>query len=34
METNYCPTGNEMVSLPRLNERTAGIEDLTFLHMG
>ena len=29
----YLPTGNEMVSLPKINELTAGIEDLTFLSM-
>lgn len=29
----YFPTGNEMVSLPKINERTAGIEDLTYLSM-
>ena len=29
----YLPTGNERVSLPKINERTAGIEDLTFLSM-
>ena len=29
----YLPTGNEMVSLPKLNELTAGIEDLTYLTM-
>ena len=27
------PTGSEQVSLPRVNEITAGVEDLTFLHM-
>ena len=27
------PTGNEMISLPKLNEQTAAIEDLTFLSM-
>ena len=30
----YLPTGNEMVSIPKLNEATAGFEDVTFLHMG
>ena len=34
MGDKYLPAGNEAVSLPRLNERTAGIEDITFLHMG
>ena len=29
----YLPTGNEMISIPKLNEQTAGIEDITFLHM-
>ena len=29
----FIPTGNEMVSLPKINELTAGIEDLTFLSM-
>jgi len=29
----YLPTGNEMVSLPKFNEKTAGIEDITFLSM-
>lgn len=31
--TNYLPTGNEMVSLPKLNQDTGGIEDITFLSM-
>ena len=30
----YLPTGNEMISLPRLRETDAAIEDVTFLHMG
>ena len=30
---HYLPTGNEMISLPRLNEQTAAIENLTFLSM-
>lgn len=30
----YIPTGNEMVSLPKINEETAGIEDFTYLSMG
>lgn len=34
MNTSYFPTGNEMVSIPKLNSATAGIEDITFLHMG
>ena len=29
----YLPTGSEQVSLPRVNEIHAGVEDLTFLHM-
>ena len=29
----YLPTGSEQVSLPRVNEVNAGVEDLTFLHM-
>lgn len=29
----YLPTGSEQVSLPRVNELNAGVEDLTFLHM-
>ncbi len=29
----YLPTGNEMISLPKLNADTAAIEDLTFLAM-
>lgn len=29
----YIPTGNEMISLPKINEATAGIEDFTFLSM-
>lgn len=29
----YLPTGNDFVSLPRINERTGGIEDITFLYM-
>ena len=29
----YLPTGNDSVSLPRINERTGGIEDITFLYM-
>lgn len=34
MDMRYLPTGNEMISIPKLNETTAGIEDITFLHMG
>ena len=29
----YIPTGNEMISLPKINENTAGIEDFTYLSM-
>lgn len=29
----YLPTGNEMISLPKINECTAGIEDFTYLSM-
>lgn len=29
----YIPTGNEMISLPKINEATAAIEDFTFLSM-
>lgn len=29
----YLPTGNEMISLPKINEKTAGIEDFTYLSM-
>lgn len=29
----YLPTGNEVVSLPKINEITASIEDFTFLSM-
>ena len=29
----YIPTGNEMISLPKINEDTAGIEDFTYLSM-
>lgn len=34
MKNNYIPTGNQMLSLPQINERNAAIEDFTFLHMG
>ena len=30
----YIPTGNEIISLPKINEVTTGIEDFTFLSMG
>ncbi len=29
----YLPTGNEWISLPKINEGTAGIEDFTYLSM-
>ena len=29
----YIPTGNEMISLPKINESTAAIEDFTYLSM-
>lgn len=29
----YVPTGNEWISLPKINEQTAGIEDFTYLSM-
>lgn len=29
----YIPTGNEFISLPKINETNAGIEDFTFLSM-
>lgn len=29
----YIPTGNEIISLPKINQDTAGIEDFTFLSM-
>lgn len=31
---HYIPTGNEVVSLPKINKSSGGIEDLTFLYMG
>lgn len=30
---HYLPTGNEWISLPKINEETAGIEDFTYLSM-
>mgnify|MGYP000972994591 CR=1 FL=1 len=30
---SYLPTGNEFLSLPKINELTAGIEDITYLSM-
>ena len=29
----YLPTGNEMISLPKINQQTAAIEDFTYLSM-
>lgn len=29
----YLPTGNEMISLPQINEKTVGIENFTYLSM-
>ncbi len=29
----YFPTGNEYVSLPKINERSGGIEDMSFIYM-
>lgn len=29
----YLPTGNEMISLPKINQQTAGVEDFTYLSM-
>lgn len=34
MSNRYLPTGNEMISLPTINEETAAIEAVSFLHMG
>lgn len=31
---SFIPTANEYIALPTINEETANIEDLTFLHMG
>ena len=30
----YLPTGSELLSLPRVNEKNGAVEDLGFLHMG
>lgn len=30
----YLPTGNEMLSIPRLAETGGAVEDVTFLYMG
>ena len=34
MDNLKLPGGNEMVSLPSIDAQSAGIEDVTFLHMG
>ena len=34
MNAKNIPTGNQMISLPNIDEATAGIYDFTFLHMG
>ncbi len=34
MSSSYIPTGNQMISLPRIRRETAGICDMTFLSMG
>lgn len=34
MKSTYIPTGNELVSLPEVNEQNAAIESINFLHMG
>ena len=34
MANRYLPTGNEQISLPTVNEETAGLEAVSFLHMG
>ncbi len=31
--SNYIPTGNELLSLPKINQSTGSIEDITFLSM-
>lgn len=33
MKSFYLPTGNEFVSIPKLGQSNAAIEDITFLHM-
>ena len=33
MQQNYLPVGNQYISIPKLNEDNAAIEDVTFLHM-
>ena len=30
----YLPTGNETISLPRVNQANGAVEDVTFLYMG
>ncbi|MFR5782183.1 MAG: hypothetical protein ACLUEK_10285 [Oscillospiraceae bacterium] len=34
MMERYLPTGSELLSLPRVNEKNGAVEDLGFLHMG
>lgn len=34
MSVKYIPTGNQFISLPKVCEEDASIEDYTFLHMG
>jgi hypothetical protein len=34
VQNSYIPTGNELISLPTLNQATASIESFTVLHMG
>ncbi|MDF2633078.1 MAG: metal-independent alpha-mannosidase, partial [Caproiciproducens sp.] len=34
MNSANIPTGNQIISLPQIQETTAGIQDITFLHMG
>lgn len=34
MDNNYIPTGNEMISIPTINEKDASIQSVNFLHMG
>lgn len=34
MQQKNIPTGNQMISLPQIEQSTAGIQDITFLHMG
>lgn len=34
MDNKYIPTGNEMISIPTINEKNASIQSVNFLHMG